>query len=238
MTTHAEARDLATAALRTVFPGAPPSSGEVAALAGIGFLETGYGAGWKGAGKGSNNMGAIQAGSSWHGQTFVYTDTHPNPDGSSTAYRVAFRKYATELDGWIDLVRIAFAGRRTRVREAARRNDLLGVSRELRTSAYYEGFGRTQEERIANHHRALARAVAAADASVRVPDALPTIPPTVRRGSRGDVVAMLQRELGIAADGIFGPVTEGAVRTLQAAYGLTVDGICGPKTWAAALGAL
>jgi cell wall-associated NlpC family hydrolase len=44
----------------------------------------------------------------------------------------------------------------------------------------------------------------------------------------------VQRALGIAADGIFGPQTRGAVRTYQRAHGLTVDGIVGPQT----LGAL
>ena len=65
--------------------------------------------------------------------------------------------------------------------------------------------------------------------------------PTLRRGSSGVYVTLMQTELishgypvgPTGADGQFGANTEKAVRAFQAAVGLTVDGICGPKTWAA-----
>jgi peptidoglycan hydrolase-like protein with peptidoglycan-binding domain len=63
--------------------------------------------------------------------------------------------------------------------------------------------------------------------------------PTLRQGSRGSVVIDLQRRLAAAgfspgtADGIFGPLTDTAVRAFQSARRLTVDGIVGPQTWAA-----
>lgn len=56
---------------------------------------------------------------------------------------------------------------------------------------------------------------------------------TIKIGSRGDDVKLLQSLLHCIADGIFGPVTDEATRKFQAANNLTVDGICGPKTWAA-----
>ena len=49
--------------------------------------------------------------------------------------------------------------------------------------------------------------------------------------SSGRHVALLQRALGLAADGIFGPATARAVRRLQRRRGMTVDGIVGPATW-------
>lgn len=55
---------------------------------------------------------------------------------------------------------------------------------------------------------------------------------TLRKGSRGESVKLLQRLLNLHADGIFGHLTEEAVKTFQAEHSLVVDGIVGPKTWA------
>jgi peptidoglycan DL-endopeptidase CwlO len=52
----------------------------------------------------------------------------------------------------------------------------------------------------------------------------------LRFGSRGPAVARVQRALGVAADGIFGPRTRAAVRAFQRGHGLLVDGIVGPQT--------
>ena len=54
-------------------------------------------------------------------------------------------------------------------------------------------------------------------------------------GSRGPGVAAVQRALGIAADGIFGPQTRAAVKAFQRGHGLVADGVVGPRT-AATLG--
>lgn len=64
------------------------------------------------------------------------------------------------------------------------------------------------------------------------------VPPTVRRGSRGAYVELLQTALIRAgypmdADGKFGSITEQAVKDFQQKHGLTADGICGKNTWAA-----
>jgi Putative peptidoglycan binding domain len=56
------------------------------------------------------------------------------------------------------------------------------------------------------------------------------------RGSsrgRGSSVKLLQRRLGIGADGVFGPGTARAVKSFQRKHGLTADGIVGPGTWQA-----
>lgn len=66
------------------------------------------------------------------------------------------------------------------------------------------------------------------------------LPDTVRRGSSGTGVRLLQAILTDSGyppwdphgvDGIFGPNTETAVRNYQSDLGLVVDGIVGPVTW-------
>ena len=47
--------------------------------------------------------------------------------------------------------------------------------------------------------------------------------------TRADVRAV-QRKVGVAADGIFGPATERAVKRWQRRHGLVADGIVGPQT--------
>ncbi|KHE70043.1 L,D-transpeptidase family protein [Halobacillus sp. BBL2006] len=53
---------------------------------------------------------------------------------------------------------------------------------------------------------------------------------TLRYGSKGDSVKILQRKLSITADGSFGPQTLRAVKKFQTSKGLVADGIVGPKT--------
>lgn len=61
--------------------------------------------------------------------------------------------------------------------------------------------------------------------------------PTLRRGAPHNpkfLVEMVQRKLGITGrkvDGVFGPMTEAAVRQFQREHALVPDGIVGPKTW-------
>ena len=55
----------------------------------------------------------------------------------------------------------------------------------------------------------------------------------LKKGSRGSDVKLLQRKLNLMQDGIFGPMTDEAVREFQKANGLSVDGIVGAKTWKA-----
>jgi len=48
----------------------------------------------------------------------------------------------------------------------------------------------------------------------------------------GSSVMALQRALGVAADGQFGPITRRALRSFQRRNGLAVDGVAGPLTLA------
>lgn len=70
-------------------------------------------------------------------------------------------------------------------------------------------------------------------------------PPTLAEGSTGPVVERLQTALNegrgsfapdsgpvLATDGIFGPLTAGAVKGAQQMGGISVDGVVGLQTWA------
>ena len=50
-------------------------------------------------------------------------------------------------------------------------------------------------------------------------------------GSRGNDVKTLQSKLNLIPDGIFGKITEEAVKDFQKKNNLTVDGIVGDSTW-------
>ena len=52
-------------------------------------------------------------------------------------------------------------------------------------------------------------------------------------GASGSSVSAIQRALGIAADGVYGPQTRTTVRRFQRREGLAVDGVAGPATLAA-----
>jgi Putative peptidoglycan binding domain len=54
-----------------------------------------------------------------------------------------------------------------------------------------------------------------------------------RVATRGPSVRVLQRRLGVSADGVFGPGTARAVKRAQRRHGLTADGVVGPATWRA-----
>lgn len=61
---------------------------------------------------------------------------------------------------------------------------------------------------------------------------------TLKKGHRGASVVTLQIALnrhgyGLIADGIFGTLTEEALKDFQRRNGLTADGIAGPKSWQA-----
>ena len=70
------------------------------------------------------------------------------------------------------------------------------------------------------------------------PQTWPQLIIQVQQGSNGDAVRAVQSQMhsrgggaAIAVDGVFGSMTNDAVRAFQALTGLTVDGIVGPQTW-------
>ena len=63
-----------------------------------------------------------------------------------------------------------------------------------------------------------------------------TTKPTLHKGDKGESVELLQELLilhnyPVKVDGIFGDVTDDAVRKFQLSKALPIDGIVGPRTW-------
>lgn len=152
MATHAEARAWAIAGT-TAALGHEPTYEQVLFVQAIALLESGYGAGWKGDGVGSWNMGAVQAGSPPcdPATSFLYTDSHPNSDGTSTKYEWCYRKYPTPEAGMQAVANILYNQMKVVP------SSIEAVSTQMYDKHYYEGFGATREERIAGHVKALTR---------------------------------------------------------------------------------
>jgi hypothetical protein len=212
--------------------GRPGTRPELQCLQAIGDLETNFGTSWHPPGVGSFNMGAIQQGG-WPGEVFSYTDTHPLPDGTSKKYTINFRKYPSATDGFLDLCRVVYSANdmRKQALAAATRGDLLGFSTALHQyPCYYEGFGSTDQDRIAHHCNAvlgsIKRQCAALGEELPTAEPLPTIAPALFLGCQGPAVAAWQHVVGATPeDGIFGAKTQTATRAWQAAHKLPPSGI-------------
>lgn len=245
MTSHRDARVLATAGFAARF-GREPTRPEVQCLQAVGRLETNYGDGWHGAGAGSFNMGAI-TGAGPTGKFFIAKDSYPDEKGVNHWYETRFSAYDNAADGWSDLARVVLqiAGRSKRVLPAATRGDTLGFSAGLFDTKYYLGFGKSRDERIANHHRAVVNACAAMARELGEPMPDGSEPPRVVRTLRqgmtdiailGSPIATMQRIVGAPVeDGVFGEATKAAVIAWQEQRHLKPDGVFGPVCYDTAI---
>jgi len=57
--------------------------------------------------------------------------------------------------------------------------------------------------------------------------------PTLRYGSTGNAVKLVQRRLGVRPTGWFGPITRSRVKAFQHRHGLNSTGVVGSRTWRA-----
>jgi hypothetical protein len=142
---HAAAIEMARAAIQKVYPDLASNERKVRLVAAVGWHETGYGSWWKQPGVGSNNMGAITAGSSWKGQTFAYQDSNPDQ-----TYVTNFRKYATPQDGWDDLAKVAL---KTEAERAAITPQEW--SQALYDAVYYTGTSKVPATNVSNHAKSM-----------------------------------------------------------------------------------
>lgn len=158
MLSHAQARlAILEAWVRLHAEGLLPETATIPALQlvqAVGWIESQYGAGWKGLCASSNNWGAVQAGKPPCGpDACEYTDSHPRSDGTSEPYQACFRVYSTPAEGAEHMLRVLL--RRQSTIEAALSGDADAFSRAMYAAGYYEGKGRTVSDRIAWQTRRL-----------------------------------------------------------------------------------
>jgi hypothetical protein len=186
MMTHAQAAAVVAQA-------APDASfNEREAVRKIGFHESSYGAGWKGAGVGSNNWGAMQAPAGYKGPYFITGDSH----ASGQKYQGHFKKYATIVDGARDVWN--WIKTKPDVRAAANSGSTAALAAAMHKHGYFEGFSTNPSVAIAQYAAALDRAGTSGPVpgvpqiQAPLPGPLPPmVPPSVVAASR--LPAWMQR---------------------------------------------
>jgi len=178
---HQKARADAAQAFADVLH-ASPNSNELRFLLAEALHDSTFGGGWHGDGVGSYNMGAIHSYPGWTGATFSYEDSHP--DG--THYLQEFKKYASAIEGWRDLVH-EFYVRRPTILAAARSGSADAVATAMVRSKYAEGFGASEAEQIGGWAKALQSSLDEIDSQQGA--AMPSI--TIRvRNPQGDNIGL------------------------------------------------
>lgn len=148
--TSVTARPIVAAAWRAVY-GRDGTLAELQAIQGIARLETGYATGWgTPEGRASHNWGAIQALPD-DPNSFAATDTHPTSSGGAVKYQARFKVYPDDVAGAAAIARWL---RSHGVPDAVvGGGNAWALSSAMHAAHYYEGSGRTVQERIANHRR-------------------------------------------------------------------------------------
>lgn len=135
---HGQAAELIKLSFATVL-GRLPQGNEAVFAQAVSLCETGYGSSWDkvcgGAGSGSNNMGAVQAGAPPCNPdtSFECGDTHA--DGEP--YAACFRKYPTPQDGMNGFISVLYK-QRPKVLQVASTGSIREFSTTLRESKYFE----------------------------------------------------------------------------------------------------
>lgn len=182
MFTHTQFREL----ISRVAPDlSPPESLAVRAVA---WHETNYGAGWKGDGEGSRNLGAItrqalvkhEDGTVECGPNGFAAGDSRNENGKVVQYQTCFARYPTFEDAARDLVSEVL---KPNVRAEANKRTLPGVAAAMRANNYYLGTAPTRDAQVDAYFQALRAAVAAITKETHEPNpfdsaARDTLPPS------------------------------------------------------------
>ena len=135
---------------------------------------------------GAHNYGAIQCGvvadkaGKCPGGCIPARDTSPTASGGNIAYLGCFRAKSSADEGIADFVRLMTV-QRPLIAEALPSGDARQIAWAMRKSYYFEGFGKTQEERVENYAVAIARNAKANAAQLKT-EQLVTLPPLEEEG--------------------------------------------------------
>jgi peptidoglycan hydrolase-like protein with peptidoglycan-binding domain len=117
----------------------------------------------------------------------------------------------------------------------------FGVETENTVKAFQELKGLTKDGIVGKNTWNTLFRDSTPSAPAPTPTAIPNYPGLLKKGSRGDIVKLVQQKLkdggmNIAVDGDFGGKTEQAIRDFQQFKHLTIDGVVGKITWSAIFG--
>lgn len=135
---------------------------------------------------GAHNYGAIQCGAiadkagKCPSNCIPARDTSPTATGASIAYLGCFRAKPSAEEGIADFVRLMTV-QRPLIAEALPSGDARQIAWAMRRSYYFEGFGKTQEERVENYATAIAKNAKVNAAQLRQ-ELLVTLPPPEEEG--------------------------------------------------------
>lgn len=212
----------------------------------VSWHESNYGGGWKGAGAGSNNMGAItgsgDAGSFRHGDSI-------NEGSGVRKYETNFGKWSTPEAGFAALARTML---KPNVRQACARQDIPGIAHAMYVNSYYTGVNpRSKNETdranlitpgdVANVHAytsALVRAYVTITAATGERWGT-QVDPLAVAGKAPAAALPLSAELCLSrlsrllprVDANEHQALQGEIIKFQARHELKQDGIVGPVTW-------
>jgi putative chitinase len=173
------------------------------------------GDGWKYRGRGPIQLTGKQNYVSFSNDTGI--DVVKNPDLVAT-------------DKKISILSAIWFWNKHKLNDFADKNDLRGMTKKI--NGGYNGLN----DRISCYNCTLKllgnNSFIKADDGVELDDDEldDNVSQTLRRGSRGDGVKIIQKKLGVSADGIFGVNTETVLKKWQKDHKLIVDGIAGPQT--------
>ena len=264
---HSQARTALVEALKAL--GIMPTRSVAQHVQGVAYLESRYGTAWSTPeGRASNNWGAVQyrtpgqlgldptndlaphpshltSGAvlpypriSPDGKGFLAVDSSPGKGW----YWIYFRRYGTPAEGAAHVAKVMYVARPS-VLSAAKAGNTYGVSEQMRNTVYYEGFGKTRSDQIANHYKSLSAIIQsiARDLDEPMPGGETPLPATIKMGDRGATVKTWQRVLvdagfALVVDGVFGTTTEKHTIAWQEFNNAEPDGVVGPVTWQRAIG--